>query len=199
MASEFDDIRADLLSQKEESSSGQTLFLFMLVAVLAIGGVIGYLVLPRDAGVSNANVASVSQAAGTTATPVKKYKKSELRKMRRVEMRKFRETQAELRNCTTSPGRTSAIFTSYTNRNQPAYNAWQALYDPSKAMVGANALESSAFVLTGGAQRNAQEMFKDIEVELNAHGRAVDPIKCGQLNAEVQRRQRDLPMPPSVD
>ena len=199
MASDFENIRSELVSQKVEESSGQTLFMIMLVAVLVIGGVIGYMVIPRGSSTSGVTMASASQPASSAATPVKKYKASELKKMRRAEMRKFRETQAELRYCASGQRHLSVVLTSYTNRNQAAFNAWSDLSNSSKklaGMGGKSSLESTAYMLTGGMQADVRDVFKDIELELNSAGQKIDPIKCGQLNTEVQRRQRDLDMPP---
>ncbi len=199
MASDFESIRSDLLSQKEEASSGQTLFLFMLIAVLVVGSAIGYMVIPREADTGGVVVAETSAQQVASSTPAKKYKTSELKKMRRAEMRKFRETQAELRHCASDQRHMSVVLTSYTNRNQASFNAWSNLLDSQKKLAEMgqkNSLESTAYVLTGGMQADVRDVFKDIEVELNSYGREIDPIKCGQLNAAVQRRQRDLETPP---
>lgn len=199
MASDFENIRSELVSQKVEESSGQTLFMIMLVAVLVIGGVIGYMVIPRGSNTSGVTVASASQQATSAAAPVKKYKTSELKKMRRTEMRKFRETQAELRYCASGQRHLSVVLTSYTNRNQAAFNAWSDFQNSGNrlaGMGGKSSLESTAYMLTGSMQADVRDVFKDIELELNSAGQKIDPIKCGQLNTEVQRRQRDLEMPP---
>ncbi len=197
MASDFDDIREELLSQREEPNSGQALFVFLLVSVLAIGAVIGYMVLPRDSGPQAIQMASVSETTPAEPAKAKTYKTSDLKKLRLSEMRKFRNTQAELRNCAPPESRVNIALDTYTNRNQAAYTAWSDLFDNTEKLAKMNGLESSAYILTGSMQNDVKDVFADMAVELNAHDSKVDPIKCGQLNGEVQRRQRDLDFPPS--
>jgi hypothetical protein len=191
MASDFEKIRTELVAQEDQASSGQTMFLFLLIAVLVIGAGIGYLVIPRGAASDSAIVAEHNSTAAQTT-----YKKSELKQMRREALAQFRETQAELRHCASGQRHMSAVLTSYTQRNQAAYNAWQDMFEMTSKMRDASALESTAYVLTGQMQADTREMFQDVALELNAHGRKIDPIKCGELNAAVQRRQRDISLPP---
>lgn len=197
MASDFENIRSELVNQTvEEPSSGNTLFICLLVGVLVIGSVIGYLVIPRGSNTSNV---AAAERSDPQATPAKTYKTSELKTMRRDAMRTFRETQAELRHCASGQRHMSVVLTSYTNRNQANYNAWSNLFDSSKKLAEMgqkNGLETTAYMLTGGMQADVRDVFKDIELELGAHGREIDPLKCGELNAAVQRRQRDLDTPP---
>lgn len=197
MASDFDDIREELLSQQGDPSSGQGLFVFLLISVLMIGGVIGYVAMPREGASQSPQIVSASVDASVKPTKAKTYKKSELKTLRLSEMRKFRNTQAELRNCASEKGKVNIALQTYTNRNQAAFTAWSALFDNTEKLAKMNGLESSAYVLTGSMQNDVKDVFADMAVELNAHGSQVDPIKCGQLNGEVQRRQRDLDFPPS--
>ena len=199
MASDFENIRSELANQPVEEPPNQTLFLCLLAAVLVIGGVIGYMVIPRSSHTSTTAAVGASQQQVSAPSPAKKYKTSELKKIRRVEMRKFRQTQAELHFCSSEQRHLSVVLTSYTNRNQASYNAWSSLFDSSKKLADLgqkNGLESTAYMLTGGMQADVRDVFKDIELELGAHGREIDPLKCGELNSAVQRRQRDLETPP---
>jgi len=191
MASDFEKIRTEMVVQEDQASSGQAMFLFLLIAVLVIGAGIGYLVIPRGAASGSAIVAEHNSAAVPTT-----YKKSELKQMRRQALAQFRETQAELRHCASGQRHMSVVLKSYTQRNQAAYNAWQDMFEMTSKMRDASALESTAYVLTGQMQADTREMFQDVALELNAHGRKIDPIKCGELNAAVQRRQRDISLPP---
>ena len=192
MASDFERIRTELTGQEDQSSSGQTMFLFLLIAVLVIGAGIGYLVIPRGDTAGTAVVAEQNSTAVKTT-----YKKSELKQMRREALAQFRETQAELRHCASGQRHMSVVLKSYTQRNQAAYNAWQDMFEMTTKMRGASALESTAYVLTGQMQADTREMAQDVALELNAHGRKIDSIKCGELNAAVQRRQRDISLPPT--
>ncbi len=167
------------------------MFLFLLIAVLVIGAGIGYLVIPRGDAQGSVIVAEHNSTAIKTT-----YKKSELKRMRREALAQFRETQAELRHCASGQRQMSVVLKSYTQRNQAAYNAWQDMFEMTTKMRGASALESTAYVLTGQMQADTREVFQDVALELNAHGRKIDPIKCGELNAAVQRRQRDISSPP---
>lgn len=191
MASDFEKIRTEMVVQEDQASSGQAMFLFLLIAVLVIGAGIGYLVIPRGATSGSAIVAEHNSTAVQTT-----YSKSELKQMRRQALAQFRETQAELRHCASGQRHMSVVLKSYTQRNQAAYNAWQDMFEMTSKMRDASALESTAYVLTGQMQADTREMFQDVALELNAHGRKIDPIKCGQLNAAVQRRQRDISLPP---
>ena len=191
MASDFEKIRTEMVVQEDQASSGQAMFLFLLIAVLVIGAGIGYLVIPRGTASGSAIVAEHNSTAVQTT-----YSKSELKQMRRQALAQFRETQAELRHCASGQRHMSAVLKSYTQRNQAAYNAWQDMFEMTSKMRDASALESTAYVLTGQMQADTREMFQDVALELNAHGRKIDPIKCGELNAAVQRRQRDISLPP---
>lgn len=191
MASDFEKIRTEMVVQEDQASSGQAMFLFLLIAVLVIGAGIGYLVIPRGTASGSAIVAEHNSTAVQTT-----YSKSELKQMRRQALAQFRETQAELRHCASGQRHMSVVLKSYTQRNQAAYNAWQDMFEMTSKMRDASALESTAYVLTGQMQADTREMFQDVALELNAHGRKIDPIKCGELNAAVQRRQRDISLPP---
>lgn len=191
MASDFNNIRADLQGRQAEEPSGQMMFIGLLVGVLAIGGVIGYMLLPQD---SNSQVVSVAERSEPTKPKAKKLKKSELKKLRKAEMAKFRETQTQLISCASSQRHMIKVYETYNARNQSKYDAWRAAYDPAKKlskMGEMNALEANAFMLTGG-QSAVNDMFAEVQMELGAYDKKIDPIECGNLNARVQRRELDL-------
>lgn len=197
MASDFDDIRAGMQTREDDSSSGQATFIAALVGVLIFGAGIGYLLLPR--GGTAPVTTSPTQSASVAAEP-QKISKSELKKMRRAAMQMFVETQSELLSCARTQQHMSSVYQTYSDRNLPKYRAWNDLLfnnqKLSKLGKDMNQLEAQAYVLTGGMQNDVREVFGDINMQLGATGAQVDPIKCGQLNAAVQRRQRDLEMPP---
>ena len=191
MASDFNHIRADLQGRKTEESSGQMAFIAALVAVLAIGGVIGYMMLPSG---KSQNPVAVAEKSEPKKPKAKKLKKAELKKMRRAELSKFRQTQAQLLTCVQSQRHMLGVHKAYTARNQAKYQAWHTLLDPAaklSKMGDMNALEAQAFMMTGG-QNTVQDMFEEIEMELNAYNQKIDVVKCGQLNSRVQRRELDL-------
>lgn len=202
MASEFEDIRAGMQSQKSDTSSGQGLFMALLMAVLVVGAGIGFLVIPRDAGTQTISAFGEIQTAAKTSTKPKKIKNSELKKMRRAALKMYMETQGELMSCAQSQRHMAGVFQAYSARNLPKYQAWNDLLSPTSklAKMGTDklSLEAQAYIITGGMQMDVNETFKDVNMQLNSYGKKVDPIKCGQLNAAVQRRQRDLEMPPSI-
>ncbi|MEM9055501.1 MAG: hypothetical protein AAGB16_09265 [Pseudomonadota bacterium] len=193
MSSDFKTIRADLQGHKTADSSGQMTFIALLVAVLAIGGVIGYMMLPSG---SNTHQIAVAEKAEPQKPKAKKLKKSQLKKMRHAELRKFLETQGELRSCAMSQRHLTHVYQSYTKRNQAKYEAWNTLFYPGQKLSDLgkdmNALEGQAYMLGGGMQNDVKDIFSDIEMELNAYNKKIDPIKCGQLNTRVQRRELDL-------
>lgn len=202
MASDFEDIRAGMETKDKDASSGQGLFMALLMAVLVVGAGIGYLVLPRDAAPQTTSASGYAQAATKVSAKPKKFKKSELKKMRRAAIKMYMETQGELMSCAQSQRHMAGVFQAYSARNLPKYQAWNDLLSPTSKLAklgkDKNSLEAQAYIITGGMQNDVQETFQDINMQLNSYGKQIDPVKCGQLNAAVQRRQRDLEMPPSI-
>ena len=197
MASDFDNIRAGMQTREDESSSGQAMFIAALIGVLIIGAGIGYLLLPRSSAAPVTS--SPTQSAQVTAQP-QQHSKSELKQMRRAAMKMFMETQSELLSCAQTQRHMSNVYQAYSARNLPKYQAWNDLLfnnqKLSKLGQDMNQFEAQAYVLTGGMQNDVREVFGDINMQLGATSKKIDPVKCGQLNAAVQRRQRDLEMPP---
>ena len=193
MASDFENIRSNLRQQQQdpEPSSGQMGFNIALVAVIALGGLIGFLVLPKESG---SRTASVSKAAPETQA----VSKSELKEMRRVELDKYRETQVTLMQCVRSQRGIESVYRAYLARNASLRQAWYEIDSPIdrlNKLTEMNQLEATAYLMTRG--RDAQsDLLSDIEADLGSARMKIDPIKCGQLNAKVQRRELDLkPIP----
>ncbi|MEL6861571.1 MAG: hypothetical protein AAGL11_07020 [Pseudomonadota bacterium] len=193
MASDFDNIRSNLRQQQQapERSSGQLGFIIALVAVIALGGVIGYLALPKDS-------APRMSSASETAPAAKAVSKSDLKEMRRAELNKYRETQVTLLQCVKSQRSMESVYKAYLARNASLRQAWYEIDSPMdrlNKLTEMNQLEATAYMMTRG--RDAQrDLMSDIEADLGSARMKIDPIKCGQLNAQVQRRELDLkPIP----
>lgn len=188
MASDFNDLRADLERDACAQQSGNILFLVMVITVVAIGGVVGYFTLPRggDAALPQANQMESASAQISVSN-------SELRAARRVALNQYRETQVKLLNCARSQRHMQAVYKTYSDRNLPHYQAWHRLFDPAKM----NAAEAMAFMATG-RNESVRQAIEDIEMDLAATQVKIDPIECGQLNSQVQRRALDLSPPPTL-
>lgn len=192
MASDFETIRADLQERKPEQKTGHLNFIIALVAVVVLGGLVGFLVLPgndpQSPVVANASDAPV---APTPRLP----SKATLKKTRRAELTKYRETQIKLLRCADSQPHMAQAYKTYSDRNLAAYQAWHRLFDSSEALKKMSPLRAQAFALT---QQNAlrSQIMADINMDVKAVQTQIDPIACGQLNTNVQRRQLDLkPVP----
>lgn len=191
MASDFDHIRSNLQEHEPETSSGQTGFVAALVGVVAIGGLIGFMILPKS---------PASPEKTTTAQPQadQKLSKSDLKQMRSAELDKFRTTQATLIQCIKSQPNMASVHQAYIARNQSRQQAWFKLDSPVdrlNKLATMNQLEATAYMMTQGGRAH-RDILEDIYREVGASQVKIDPIKCGQLNSKVQRRELDLkPVP----
>lgn len=196
MASDFDNIRSNLRASEPEKSPNQLGFILTLVGVVAIGGAIGFLLLPK--GSSTAAEQAEAGSAPAAQAAVQALSEAELKQMRREELLKFRETHTMLMSCARSQNHMRTVHQSYQARNIERQKAWFKLFDPTETlrkMTDMNQLEAHAYMLTRG-QGDMQEIIADINTEVGASRVGIDPIKCGQLNAQVQRRELDLkPIP----
>lgn len=197
MASDFNDIRANLRGQEPEKSENQLGFILLLIGVIGLGGLIGFAVMPK----SNAPIvqAETSQAPAQPAAE-QKLSKKELKAMRRAELQKFAQTQTQLIQCAQSQRHMMNVYQAYLARNMDRRNAWYGLNDPVKRMekmAEMNQMEITAYMLTQG-NGDVRDMMEDVAMQVNSSQAKIDPIKCGQLNGQVQRRELDLkPVPNS--
>lgn len=192
MASDFKTIRADLQERKPQQKTAPLNFIIALVAVLVLGGLVGFLVLPGNG--TEAPVIANTSAAPDSPTP-RAPSKAALKKIRRAELSKYRETQIKLLRCTDSQPHLAQVYKTYSDRNLATYQAWHRLFDPTDALKKMSPLEAQAFALT---QQNAlrSQIMADINMDVKAVQTQIDPIACGHLNSSVQRRQLDLkPVP----
>lgn len=197
MASDFNDIRANLRGQEPEQSQNQLGFILLLIGVIGLGGLIGFLIMPKaDAPIVQAET-SQSQAQPVAE---QKLSKKELKAMRRAELRKFAQTQTQLISCAQSQRHMMNVYQAYLARNMERRNAWYGLNDPVKRMekmAEMNQMEITAYMLTQG-NGDVRDMMEDVAMQVNSAQTKIDPIKCGHLNGQVQRRELDLkPVPNS--
>lgn len=194
MPSELNDIRSNLRDQVPETGQNESQlgFILLLVGVIGLGGLIGFVVMPKSSAPS-------AQAAQVQTEPAPKpLSKRALKDMRRAELKTFTETQTQLLSCAQSQRHMMAVHQAYVTRNMDRRNAWYALNDPTQRMskmAEMNQMEATAYMLTQG-NGDVREMMQDITMQVNGSRRKIDPIKCGQLNSQVQRRELDLkPIP----
>ena len=194
MASDFETIRADLQERRPEQNTGQLKFFGALIAVIALGGLLGFLVLPDSEAESR--VGANASAATEAPKPIM-ASRATLKKTRRAELTKYRETQIKLLRCADSQRHMAQVYKTYSDRNLAAYQGWHRLFDPSETLKNMNPLQAQAFALT---QQNAlrNQIMEDINMDVKAVQTKIDPVACGQLNTSVQRRQLDLKPVPTL-
>lgn len=194
MASDFENIRSNLQGHEPEKSSGQAGFIAALVGVIAIGGLVGFMIMPK----STTSPERSETATAPKPQAEKKLSKSDLKRMRSAELDKFRTTQATLVQCVKSQPSMASVYQAYVARNQSRQQAWFKLDSPVdrlNKLAKMNQLEATAYMMTQGGKAH-RDIVEDIHREIGAANVKIDPIKCGQLNSKVQRRELDLkPVP----